>query len=158
MIRLREVVYVADKENGDVEKALSDLRKYIHSHMNTDPSSGGNAIKPPIQLKYRYERLVAAQQAKTSEQIYTEAQKFCESQNQAVSGRSRVPCIEQYITANSGPNAQIDENLYKFDFVSPRWSADVAGISLIISLIGLILFLILLIADKFVAWELKRQQ
>ena len=158
MIRLRDVVYVADKENGDIETALKNLRQHIHSHMNTNPASGNNAIKPPIQLKYRYERLVAAEKAKTPEQIYTDAQNYCESQNTSVSGRSRVPCIEAYVSSHSAQNIQIDDSLYKFDFVSPRWSADVAGISLLVSVISLILFVVLFTLDKWAAWELKRHQ
>ena len=49
--------------------------------MNTNLSSGGNAIKPPIQLKYTYERLLATEQAKTAasnSKIYTEAQAYCQ--------------------------------------------------------------------------------
>ena len=57
MINLRDEVYAADKNNGDVNTALKNLRQYVYSHMNTDLSSGGNSIKPPIQLKYTYQRL-----------------------------------------------------------------------------------------------------
>ena len=60
MIKLRDQVFVVDKANGDIEKALKDLREYVYAHMNTNLSSG-NSIKPPIQLKYRYERLLEAE-------------------------------------------------------------------------------------------------
>ena len=59
MIKLRDKVFVADEQNGDIEKSLRDLRSYVYGHMNTRLVSGPNAIKPPIQLKYQYERLVA---------------------------------------------------------------------------------------------------
>ena len=52
MVKLRNAVYVADQQNGDINKALNDLRKYVYSHMNTNLSSGKGSIKPPIQLKY----------------------------------------------------------------------------------------------------------
>src|SRR5690349_383020 len=57
MTQLRDAVYVADKNNGDVNAVLNNLRKYVYAHMNTDLSSGSHGIKPPIQLKYTYQRL-----------------------------------------------------------------------------------------------------
>ena len=50
-LKLRDAVIEADKNNKDIEGALKELRVYIYSHMNTNLSSGPNAIKPPIQLK-----------------------------------------------------------------------------------------------------------
>src|SRR5688572_25136496 len=57
MDNLRTAVYTADRDGGDVEKALQELRAYIGSHMNTGLDDS-NGIYPPIQLKYTYERLV----------------------------------------------------------------------------------------------------
>jgi hypothetical protein len=45
MIELREQVFEADKEDGDVEGALRELREHVHSHMNTDLASGENAVQ-----------------------------------------------------------------------------------------------------------------
>ena len=84
MIKLRGAVYAADKDNTDVNAALNNLRAYVYSHMNTSLSSGGNAIKPPIQLKYTYQRLQTAEQARVdtaNAQIYTDAQNYCQIQN-----------------------------------------------------------------------------
>lgn len=58
MTELRDQVYVADKNDGNVEGALQDLRSHVTSHMNTNLSSGHNSVYPPIQLKYTYQRLV----------------------------------------------------------------------------------------------------
>src|ERR1700709_495416 len=66
MIQLRDKVTQADQQNGDVETALRNLRGYVYAHMNTNLSAGPNAIKPPIQLKYRYERLVQAEKDKVA--------------------------------------------------------------------------------------------
>ncbi len=161
MLRLREAVYVADKNNGDTESALKDLRVYIYSHMNTSPSSGGIAIKPPIQLKYTYERLVLAEKARVAAantKIYSNAQSYCESQIDSFSGRSRVPCIEDYVAKNGVNEKPIEDSLYKFDFVSPKWSADVAGISLLVSIVSLVVFAVLFLLDKWARWELSRHQ
>lgn len=145
-LRLRDEVLTADKNNGDVEGALRELRQYVHSHMNTDLSSGPTAIKPSIQLKYRYERLLEEEKAKTSARnarIYTDAQAECERRFPAgLGGAGRIPCIEAYV-ARAGVKAQsIPDDLYKFEFASPRWSFDMAGISLLLAGLFFMLFLL----------------
>ncbi len=67
MTVLRQAVYTADEQNGDVEGALAKLRAHVYGHMNTNLNSGSNAIKPPIQLKARYERLTAGDQERTKQ-------------------------------------------------------------------------------------------
>lgn len=163
MIALREAVYTADEQNGDVEGALQELRRHIYGHMNTNPSSGATAIKPPIQLKYRYERLVAAEKQRVAAAnqggLYNEAQRYCESQNQEFYGRNRIPCIEEYISSRGGQVAAeqaIPESLYKFDFVSPRWSPDLAGWSLVIAGVLFVLFVASLAVDRLVTSSFKK--
>jgi hypothetical protein len=146
MIRLREAVIQADEQNGDVEKALRELREHVHTHMNTNLASGPGAIKPPIQLKHRYDRLAQAEKeraAAVNGRIYTEAQAVCERQvPTGLSGGGRIPCIEQYVTQQGGVKPQpIPDDLYKFDFVSPSWSPDLAGWSLMATAIFGILFI-----------------
>lgn len=159
-LKLRDKVNQVDEQNGDIESALRELRSYIHSHMNTDLSSGPNAIKPPIQLKYRYERLVKAEQEKLgteSAKIYTEAQAECEKRFPVgLSGSGRIPCITEYVSSRGvQPSSTIPDSLYKFDFVSPKWSPDLAGWSLIISTLSLAVFVIRLLMDKWIKAELR---
>lgn len=136
MVELRNAVYEADRNGGDVNTALNNLRAHVHSHMNTDLSSGNN-IKPPVQLKYSYERLQAQEQARVAsinQRVYTEAQAHCERLNPgSVSGRVRVPCVEEYVNANGEKPKQIPPSLYQYDFVSPSWSPDLAGWSLVVT-------------------------
>lgn len=159
MVELRDAVILADKQNGDTEAALRTLREYVHSHMNTNLSSGPNAIKPPIQLKYRYERLVEAEKKRVADknaQIYTDAQNVCEQRFPAgLSGGSRIPCIEQYVTQNGVREQQIPEGLYKFDFVSPVWSPDLAGWSLLASGLFLTLFVFRFALERWIRSELR---
>ena len=120
-IRLRDAVIKADEQNGDVETPLRALREHIYSHMNADLSSGGS--QQPIQLKYRYDRLVAAEKARVEAangNIYTQAQTECERQFPAgVSGSGRVGCIEQYVSSRGVAENPVPDALYKFDFISP---------------------------------------
>jgi hypothetical protein len=151
-IALRDKVVAADKNQQDVEKPLRTLREYVYSHMNTDLSSGGG-IQQPIQLKYRYERLVKKEKArveKANAAIYTRAQKYCEAKFPAgFSGSGRIPCIEQYVSDRGVDEKDIPDALYKFAFVSPVWSPDLAGFSLALSFISFILFIFWWLLDRF---------
>ncbi len=156
-LRLRDKVLKVDEQNGDVELALRELRQYVYSHMNTDLASGPSAIRPPVQLKYRYERLLAAEKdrvSKQNEKIYTDAQAFCEKRfPKGLSGSGRIPCIQDYVADRGVVEQPIQDSLYKFDFVSPRWSFDVAGICLMIATF----FSIILIVRIMLGWWLKRE-
>jgi len=154
MVKLRETVYTADKNNSDVQGALRNLQRYVTSHMNTNLSAGSTAVYPPIQLKYTYERLVQAQTGSpTNDQLYTDAQHYCEQQNSTdFSGHNRVPCIEQYVqshTPTNTPTNKIPDALYKFSFISPRWSPDLAGWSLLLTIVGGLLFIVDWAAGKW---------
>ncbi len=143
MASLRQAVYTADEQGGDVETALHELREFVYAHMNTSLSSGENAVYPPIQLKYTYERLQLAQQEQVkvaNERIYTDAQAHCEAlYPESYSGGPRVPCISEYVESHGVQLEEIPDSLYKFDFVSARFSWDLAGWSLFISALLLIL-------------------
>jgi hypothetical protein len=152
MIRYRDAVYTADKDNGDVEGALRDLRQYVYSHMNTSLATGPNAVHPPIQLKYTYERLQEQQQAAIGQgsELYKEAQSNCETQT--VVGSEVISCIQQYLSSHGGQVAGVSDSLYKFDFTSAKWSPDLAGWSLVLSVLAA---LGLLISAPYHWWAKK---
>lgn len=136
MVKLRDGVYAVDKNGGDINAALNNLRRYVYAHMNTNLSSGNNAIKPPIQLKYTYERLAAqAEKDANDSGLYTQAANYCQEKIPAsvsISGRGRIDCVRDYILSHGGKRAAaIPTALYQFDFVSPTWSPDLAGWSLV---------------------------
>jgi hypothetical protein len=153
MVVLRDTVYQADKDNGDVQAALKNLQAYVTRHMNTNLSAGPNAVYPPIQLKYTYDRLVqqqSAQRSAANNQIYTDAQHYCEGLNSTdFSGRNRVPCIQQYVESHGGQvSPTISDDLYKFSFASPTWSPDLAGWSLIGAIVFAFAFIVTFIVSK----------
>ncbi|MGA3150506.1 MAG: hypothetical protein ABSD10_02765 [Candidatus Saccharimonadales bacterium] len=154
MIRLRNELYVADKNDGNVNATLNNLRNYVYAHMNTNLSSGGNTIKPPIQLKYTYQRLVAAQQQQldsANSQLYTEAENYCQQQDPTdFYGYYRVPCVQNYISTHSlnTSSTTIPVALYEFDFLSPAWSPDLAGWSLVVMALLALLFIAKLVATR----------
>lgn len=155
MVELRDAVYAADKSGGDVEGTLRDLRAYIYTHMNTSLASGPNAVHPPIQLKYTYERLQAAQQqslGQNNSALYGQAQQYCNSQGQTTSAQETINCIQGYASVHGIQLANIPDALYKFDFISAKWSPDVAGWSLVATLISALAFLV----SAAYVWLIKR--
>lgn len=149
-ISLREKVLEVDRQNGDVEAALRELRIHTYKHMNAELDSGDNGIYPPIQLRYRYERLVAAEQqriaALSGDDLYRKAQDYCEEKfPEGLYGATRIPCMQEYLDSHGGASVKatpIPDDLYKFNFASPRWSPDLAGWSLLMAVVMLFLFVV----------------
>ncbi len=158
MLKLRNDVFKADQQNKDVETALRNLREYIYSHMNTNLNTD-SSVKPPIQLKYRYDRLVAAQKQQvtaTNAKVYTAAERACQSL--FVNGRAgpaSAPCIKSYVNTHLVKEQPIPEELYKFDFASPTWAPDIAGWSLVAALGLFILFGVRLGLEVWVKHDLR---
>lgn len=160
MVELRKAVYVADEQNGDVETALTTLRKHVYGHMNTNMSSGTNAIKPPIQLKARYERLAAVDKERVKQanlQVTVTAEQVCGAQFPGTGFNApRVACVQEYVRANGNAKQQtIPDDLYKFDFASPKWSPDKAGISILLSSIFLVLFVARMLLEYYMRRRLR---
>jgi hypothetical protein len=140
MVNLRDDVYTADRNNNNVQGALDKLQAYVTSHMNTDLSTA-NGIKPPIQLAYTYARLEG--QAGSNSSLYTEAENYCQQlipASVSISGRGRIGCITDYVTNHGAKTVNVPAALYQFDFISPSWSPDLAGWSLVATAIAFLLF------------------
>jgi hypothetical protein len=163
MINLRNAVYQADKKGGNIEAPLDNLRKYVYGHMNTSLSSGGNAIKPPIQLKYTYERLQAVQTKQTdavNTQVTIDAQNYCAAQNpgyDAATKSRRFDCARDYLSSHTAQASPIPTALYEYDFISPSWSPDLAGWSLLTTGLFFALFIISLALERLVHMRIRAQ-
>lgn len=143
---LRNQVYAADKSGVNIEPSLENLARYVTSNMNTNLSSGTNSIYPPIQLTNTYNRVTSSQTAAIEQQnssLYTEAEDYCQQAvPEGFSGRYRIPCIEQYVTTHGLKGANIPVSLYEFDFISPTWSPDLAGWSMLAAIVLAVLTVI----------------
>lgn len=155
MGRLRTAVFEADKNNGDVEGALKALREHVHGHMNTSLETGTNGAHPPIQLKYTYERLQAERQAtlgRNNSALYNQALQSCSAEGQTSNAQDTINCIESYAEARGVRLGDIPDALYKFDFVSAKWSPDLAGWSLVVAVMGAVSFIL----AGIYRWFMKR--
>jgi len=160
-LKLRSEVHQTDKANGDTEAALKRLREHVHGHMNTSLASG-NSVSQPIQLRHRWERLVQAEKdrvAASSGDIYNDAQNYCEKNfPESFYGGGRIPCIQNYLDTHprGAEPRPIPDSLYKYDFASPAWSPDLAGISLVLSSFFFLLFLIRFALGRWLRLRLEQ--
>jgi hypothetical protein len=157
MISLKNQLMTADKDDGNVNGDLNKLRSYIYNHMNTSPSTG-HGIYPPIQLKYTYQRLLAQAQAQITAQnaqLYNQAVSYCNSIEPNATAdedslRQLASCEEDHYIAQPLASAYVSPALYEFDFISPLWSPDLAGYSILISIALLIAIVAIFIFEKFI--------
>lgn len=137
MLELRDKVVEIDQESGDIKKiepALADLRDYVLTHMNA-------SLPAPLELPGSFN--VAVEQARrraeasgsANSSIYAKAQAECENVNVPLSVRAQ--CIQNYVLSNAKPGEEptgLDlppKEQFVYNFVSPRISFDLAGISVL---------------------------
>lgn len=140
MVERRNAVYSADKasNNEQIRERLYDLQRYASSHMNAPTGE--------VYLDKKYDRDVHAtleRLAASSEQgsVYAEADKICLPRyvQDGFYSTAYMLCIKDETSKrfNGGePVTKIDApdpSLYRFEYYSPLWSLDFAGIAVLIS-------------------------
>jgi hypothetical protein len=139
MVSRRAAVVNSDTNGNDTvtKQRLIELQAYVTSHMNTDMGKG-------VYLEGSYKRDVQAAYKKASSDynpngnIYKKAQEVCAPKFTSWS-QSYIQCtINELNKYPSGPDLASDvklpdANKYLHNFVSPLWSADFAGLMVMIS-------------------------
>lgn len=140
MVQRRDAVLRADKA-GDataIQARLFDLQRYVSAHMNADMGS--------IYLEHQYRR--DSQRAIDAEgsvsnpngNIYKKAQEECAPRFQSYS-QAYLQCTLNYLSQFSpadSPEGEIripKADMYRYSFVSPFWSPDFAGFSVLACLL-----------------------
>lgn len=147
MLERRDAVYAADKA-GDSEilkNRLYDLQRYVSAHMNANPDRialEGQYQRDSEKAKARAE---ASGRSNPNGNVYQKAADVCDPIGRAQGWRWPDPryiaCVDQELSkypAATGMTSGIqlpDVNLYYHSFVSPIWSPDFAGWSVIICLV-----------------------
>lgn len=150
MVQRRQAVLIAD-ENGnreDIISRLHELQRYVAAHMNTNMGDG-------IYLEHQYERdresaiYEASLQAGSTENVYKKITDACRAQYsvwsryfQCVTNNlNSMPAGQDFSTTVKLPNI----GTYKHNFVSPVWSPDFTGWSLVICVIIAIVIIVRLL-------------
>ncbi|MEK7472318.1 MAG: hypothetical protein AAB624_03680 [Patescibacteria group bacterium] len=152
MLELREAVFTADRDDGDTATALSKLQLFVVTHMNTTLPKLGE--EKAIQLKYTYERRIDAEEARVSAArtaLSSEATDYCQRTFAGASFAVRSQCVEDYYTAHPVSSLEIPKELYAYDFVTPLWVPDRAGLLILAAaFLGLVLLL------RLISWLVVR--
>ena len=157
MVERRESVENADKA-GDIvnlQQRLYDLQRYVSTHMNADPGK--------IALDHTYKQMYDRKLKEFEEEIKNQSNNDTVSKVRAVCdaraqqggyGRFTTQADPRYINcineewakypAAKATNLQFEEPYYH-TFVSPIWSADYAGWSLLVTI-----FIAMIIAMRLV--------
>lgn len=129
-------IIIKDQRAENVTQDIKKLENFVHDHMRTGVS---------FELTASYERAVeaahAAAQPNVSGSVYSQAQAACKQKVATV----QTKCIADYVAKNASPAvaAQIklpDLATFTYTFSSTGWTPDLAGILLLASVCGLVLF------------------
>lgn len=166
MIERRSAVIAAD-EAGDsavTQQRLFALQRYVNSHMNADP--GRIAFHGQYQRDSQKLKDEAASQDTSSGNVYQKAAAVCDPIARAEGWRWPDPryttCIDTELNkypAADGPVTSIkvpDVSMYYHSYVSPAWSPDFAGFSLLACAV-LALMIIVRLVSLFILGLLLKQ-
>lgn len=171
MIERRDAVKVADEKGNqqDIKKKLTDLQHYVSTHMNASLDKG-----IVLENSYKRDRAAAIEAATNAtnasnpnSSVYQQASVECRERFQGGTASFRndyVQCVVARVQSlGQGQAASTDLKLpvsgnYRYNFSSPSFSFDFAGISILICglLIGVIVFRLL--AIFFLQTVLKYRQ
>jgi hypothetical protein len=137
MVRLRSEVVVADESGQGVTEAIEALNQHVFSHMNTQ-------IVRPVELVKTYDRqaraIIEATVPAPNRSLYEEAAAVCAGRGSLFSD-VRNQCVIDYINTNNTGFGELpkinlpDKNRFIYSFASPLWTPDLAGVSVLISLV-----------------------
>jgi hypothetical protein len=152
MIELRNLVVQADEQNKDIPQAVTNLRNYVASHMNTGMGDKGIYLEHSYQRSYEAAVAQVTQGNAAGTTIYRQADQDCQNQFSKASAFSAyVQCMTDKVAASgiaTGPVTPPSSDLYRFNFVSPAWSPDVAGFTLL----AMMLLAVLLAGRLLLIW------
>lgn len=159
MVKLRDDLVKADKsgEIGEVQTKARRLQNYTATHMNT--STG----KIALQTLYNQAAQKAMNESKpvdVSTEVYQQATEVCKDQLVNYGYRAWASCVANKVgisetTSLEKADAKMpDPNLYYVEYAPTRWSADPAGISLLLLIIDLLAMLVWLIIIV-IRWIIK---
>lgn len=154
MIDLRQKLIQADVANSGTQEAASELSRFVSNHMNTN-------LGQSVQLVNSYNRDYRALIQDSEEvngSIYDDAVQKCVNVNIPVTTQSE--CIKQEVEKNTanlnvGTVADLPIELYSINVLSPAWSPDLAGFSVLAAVLLFIALVIRFIAGLIVRSVLK---
>ncbi len=149
MVRLRNEVVAADETGAGLLESIEALNQHVFSHMNTQ-------IVRPVELVKTYDRqakaIIEATVPAPNRSLYEEAARVCAGRGSLFSD-VRNQCVIDHINTNNTGFGELptitlpDKNRFIYSFASPVWTPDLAGFSVLASVL-LTVWLILRLLEK----------
>lgn len=141
---MRDKILEKDAAGEKVEQDLQKLQDFVFSRMNASGSGGMRIV-----LEGAYERAVAKAQAEAEQSIdgsvYDAAVEECD--REGVTTTQNAECVQNYVEQRlNAADEQInmpDKKQFTYVLHSPKWAADLPGISLLLAIISVILSVVL---------------
>lgn len=161
MVQRRDAVLAADKagDTNVIQSRLYDLQRYASSHMNSDTESFY------LEQQYRRDAQKAVDAAKNDSNpngnVNVKAEAICRPQY-TVWSPAYVQCFTDALSKfppspDPAQNVNLPStSLYRYDFISPLWSADFAGFSVLACLVIILMIIIRLVSLGVLRLLLKR--
>jgi hypothetical protein len=148
MVERRDALKTADQQNKDVKKALLGLQQYVTSHMNTD-LGGGIFLQGAYQRAYDAAVKSAVVTTNPGSKIYEQVELECRPVFRSTgSFPAYTQCAREKLAGMTAGQDAIDSlktppvDLYHYNFVSPVWSLDAAGIIVFMTTVTLVVLLV----------------
>lgn len=151
MAKLRDQLVQTDK-SGEVElvqEAAKDLQNYVAHHMNT---ATGRIALQTLYNQAAEQAMEASKPPEISTDVYQQATEACRPQLTNYGYRAWASCVATQVGLNATTSLAVaddvapDPDLYYVEYAPARWSADLAGICLLLFVIDMaILTLALLV-------------
>lgn len=166
MAKLRDDLVAKDQtgEVSQVQAAAKKLQNYVAHHMNT---SMGKVALQTLYDQAAQQAMEASKPAEISTDVYQKATDSCRPQLTNYGYRAWASCVATKVGLNAtttlatADSVAPDQDLYYVEYASTRWSADLAGISLLLLLVILAVIaikLLVLIIRKLINYFKKRKQ
>jgi hypothetical protein len=164
MIQRFDAVMAADKagDNKVIRERLYDLQRFISDHMNTNMGNG-------LYLEDSYNRDVkkayelSSQDSNPNGNIYKKVQDICAPRFsswsigyvQCVTDElAKYPSADSLVASVNLPKAA----LYHYSFISPIWSPDFAGWSVLICLTLILMIIVRITSVSILKWLIHRHK
>jgi hypothetical protein len=132
----RNAILASDKAGQDTALARGTLANFVAAHM-------GSSVSFALSDSYNRD-LKMAQSAiastSVSGTVYAHAQAACSGQSDSI---TQAKCVTNYVSAhvqpgaNPQPVALPSAVAYQYHYAAPGWTPDIAGLSLVLSLVSL---------------------
>ncbi|MCY3804496.1 MAG: hypothetical protein OXF85_01340 [Candidatus Saccharibacteria bacterium] len=155
MEEYKQAVFEADRQGQPdykVDQLILRLKAHVENHMNANLQQDSDSEEDPIQLSYRHYRDTLVQWQKRMNNIdaklvdqFKDIKKQCQTEDSLTS--ERLLCLkEKTRNIDFMPDPPLIAKAdYTYNFTSPRFSTDLAGVSLVLFFMTLSIFVLRLL-------------